>query len=77
MKARIQGVGIHMATFDFVFGASPALPILGHADSKTLYISAAEGQSVTAMTSSTPKAMHTYIGFPCFPAKSHNNSRGT
>ena len=70
MKARIQGVAAQMATFDFYYGASLALLILRHADnlSKTLQkdISAAEGQTVKAMTVSTLKAMRTDDGFDCF-----------
>ena len=71
MKARIQGVVAQMATFDFYFGASLALLILRHADnlSKTLQkkdISAAEGQTVTAMTNSTLKTIRTDDSFACF-----------
>lgn len=55
MKAKIQGVAAQMSKFEYYFGISLGLLILGHSDnlSRTLQradMSAAEGQEVAQMT---------------------------
>ena len=61
-KARIQGVAAQMTTFTYLFGSMLSELVLKHTDNliRTLqhaFMSAAEGQQVTAITVDTLKSM--------------------
>ena len=68
MKARIRGVDSHKRHFDFFFGLLLGQRVLQHADSlnATLQhqsLSAAEGQSLAAMTVTTLSSIRTDKAF--------------
>lgn len=71
MKARIRGVDTYMSRFDFYFGLHLGHFLLRHADNlsatlQTRKLSAAEGQSVAAMTINTLKGLRTEREFALF-----------
>ena len=71
MKARMQGVSAPMMKFNFFFGVSLGLLILGHTDNlnRTLQgagISATEGQKVTEMTLTTLKSLRDETNFSLY-----------
>ena len=74
VKSRIIGVKHQMSTFEYFFGTSLGVLLLKHSDnlSKTLqhtFISASEGQSVSAMTVSTLELMRSDQQFDMFWSK--------
>ena len=71
MRARIIGVSTHRKKFSFLFGVALGKLIFRHSDnlSRTLQksdMSAAEGQSIAAMTVATLRSLSTDDGFNSF-----------
>ena len=79
MKARIRGVSIHMEDFDFYFGVALGETLLRHSDnlSSTLQkeeMSAAQAQSIAAMTVKTLLSIRNEDSFSLFWEKTTNHS---
>ena len=66
IKSRIIGVKHQMNTFDYFFGTSLGVLLLKHSDNQHTFMSATEGQSVSAMTVSTLKLIRSDEQFEAF-----------
>lgn len=71
LKAKVRGIRVHMMTFDFFFGLVLVECLLQHVNSlcatlKNKNLSAAEGQSVAAVTVTTLSSLQTAQAFEHF-----------